>query len=94
MRHNTQFNRREHSLYHTLMKSAEEHENDTFFRWTRMSPALFHNLVKRLKDSNMLTKQDTQMRKAISIGNKYSVIKFVFKFYFNGINFLNFQKNG
>ena len=38
-----------------------------------MSPELFHDLVKRLKESNMalVIKQDTNMRRAISVGNEH-----------------------
>ena len=48
-----------------------------------MSPELFHDLVKRLTESNMclVIKKDTKLRRAISVGNQHlSVIKLVISF--------------
>ncbi len=74
--------RLQHGMYHQLMHELERNDVPGFVRLMRFEPAMFREMEARLHD--VLVKQDTNMRLAISPGERLAV---TLRFLATGENF-------
>ena len=69
---NSQSERDQHSWYNTIMKEGALSDHYTYRNFTRMTPTLFEQLAIKL--APLIYRQDTKLRRAISVGMNFSTL--------------------